>query len=62
MKEPAVEFRMDDLSGKKTRALIASHLAGMYANSPAESVHAFDVEALRQPGVTLWSAWRRVAS
>jgi putative acetyltransferase len=29
----------------------------MHANSPPESVHAFDVDRLRQPGVTFWSAW-----
>jgi putative acetyltransferase len=52
-----LEFRLDDLAGESTRALIASHLAGMHANSPAGSVHALDVEALRQPGVTFWSAW-----
>ena len=52
-----VRFVIDDLSGAPTRALIARHLAGMHAHSPAESVHAYDVERLRQPGVTFWSAW-----
>lgn len=52
-----LDFRVDDLSGEATRALIARHLAGMRANSPPESVHAFDVDKLRQPGVTFWSAW-----
>lgn len=51
-------FRQDDLSGEPVRALVARHLAGMHASSPPESVHAFDVDALRQPGVTFWSAWR----
>jgi putative acetyltransferase len=54
---PCVQFRQDDLSGEPTRALIARHLTGMHANSPPESVHAFDVDKLRQPGVTFWSAW-----
>jgi len=35
-------FRVDDLSGAGTRALIARHLAGMHEHSPRESVHAFD--------------------
>jgi putative acetyltransferase len=52
-----VRFVLDDLSGAPTRALIARHLAGMHANSPPESVHAFDVDKLRHPGVTFWSAW-----
>lgn len=51
------EFRVDDLTGAATRALIALHLAGMHESSPPESVHAFGIEKLRAPGVTLWSAW-----
>jgi putative acetyltransferase len=50
-------FRVDDLSGAATRGLIARHLAGMHQHSPPESVHALDVDKLRQPGVTFWSAW-----
>ncbi|REG27187.1 putative acetyltransferase [Archangium gephyra] len=52
-----LRFHLDDLSGEPTRALITRHLAGMHANSPPESVHAFDIDKLRQPGVTFWSAW-----
>jgi len=52
-----LEFRLDDLTGEPTRALIARHLAGMHANSPAESVHAFDIDKLRSPDVTFWSVW-----
>jgi putative acetyltransferase len=55
--KPSLRFQIDDLSGERTRELIARHLAGMHANSPPESVHAFDVEKLKQPGVTFWSAW-----
>src|SRR4029453_573092 len=54
---PRLHFVLDDLSGAPTRALIARHLAGMHASSPPESVHAFDVDRLREPGVTFWSAW-----
>jgi putative acetyltransferase len=50
-------FRVDDLTGEPTRALIARHLAGMHEDSPAESVHAFDIDKLRAPDVTFWSAW-----
>ena len=52
-----IEIRIDDLTGAETQALIAAHLAGMHESSPPESVHALDVEALRDPGVTFWSAW-----
>jgi putative acetyltransferase len=50
-------FRIDDLSGPPIRALISRHLAGMHEHSPPESVHAFDIDKLRSPGVTFWSAW-----
>ncbi len=53
----ALVIQPDDLSGAPTRALIARHLSGMHEHSPAESVHAFDIDKLRDPAVTFWSAW-----
>jgi putative acetyltransferase len=50
-------FRIDDISGEEIQALVKRHLAGMHENSPPESVHAFDLDKLRQPGVTFWSGW-----
>ncbi len=50
-------FLLDDLTGAAVRALVAQHLAGMHESSPPESVHAFGIEKLVQPGVTFWSAW-----
>ena len=47
----------DDLSGEAIRSLVALHLSGMHANSPACKVHALPVEMLREPGVTFYSAW-----
>lgn len=52
-----IDIRVDDLSGDAIRDLIAFHLDGMHDTSPAESVHALDVEGLRHPSVTFWSAW-----
>ena len=54
---PTIEIHVDDLSGETTRALIASHLSGMHDNSPPESVHALDIDGLRHPSITFWSAW-----
>jgi len=50
-------FRVDDLSGAATQALVKRHLEGMHEHSPPESVHAFDLDKLRQPGVTFWTGW-----
>lgn len=52
-----VEIRTDALDGEPTRALVARHLAGMHASSPAESVHALDLDRLRHPSITFFSAW-----
>lgn len=52
-----LEFRIDDLSSSETQGLVKRHLEGMHANSPACSVHAFDIDRLRAPGVTFWSGW-----
>lgn len=52
-----VRILEDDLSGEAIRELVALHLSGMHANSPACKVHALPVEKLRQPGVTFYSAW-----
>jgi putative acetyltransferase len=52
-----VEIRVDDLSGDAVRALIAAHLEGMHGSSPPESVHALDIDGLRHPSITFWSAW-----
>ena len=54
--EPII-LRRDDLTGAAIRGLIARHLRGMHENSPPDSVHAFDIDRLRDPRVTFWSAW-----
>jgi putative acetyltransferase len=52
-----IDIRPDDLSGAPTRALLALHLAGMQANSPAESVFALDLSGLQTPDISVWTAW-----
>jgi putative acetyltransferase len=50
-------IRRDDLSGPEIRALLAEHLQDMHATSPPESVHALDLDGLRRPEVSFWTAW-----
>jgi putative acetyltransferase len=50
-------LREDDLTGAEIIDLLEQHLTEMGAESPAESVHALDVAALRGPDVTFWTAW-----
>jgi len=48
----------DDLSRTETLALLALHLRGMHASSPPGTVFALDLDGLKAPGVTVFSAWR----
>jgi len=50
-------IREDDLAGEQTRALLALHLSGMRASSPAGSVFALDLFGLAAPEVTVWGVW-----
>lgn len=52
-----MHIKIDDLSGDDIRALLNEHLQSMYELSPPESVHALDLEKLRQPDVTFWTVW-----
>jgi putative acetyltransferase len=52
-----MEIKLDDLSGPEIRALLEEHLSSMYSLSPPESVHALDLDALRKPEISLWTAW-----
>jgi len=50
-------IRVDDLRGPEIRALLEEHLRNMYEITPAKSVHALDLEGLRAPEITFWTAW-----
>jgi putative acetyltransferase len=54
---PPIEIHEDDLSGRAVQDLIAFHLDGMHDTSPPESVHALEIDGLRHPSITFWSAW-----
>jgi putative acetyltransferase len=52
-----MDIRIDDLTGSEVIALVRQHLHHMTLNSPPESIHALDLEQLRGPEITFWSAW-----
>jgi putative acetyltransferase len=52
-----MEIKLDDLTGNEVAELIKQHLQGMALNSPPESIHALNLEQLRRPEITFWSAW-----
>lgn len=47
----------DDLTHPDVIALLEFHLRSAFENSPPGSVFALDLTGLRDPAVTLWSAW-----
>lgn len=53
-----MHIEIDDLSRREVLDLLNEHLVNMYQWSPPESVHALDIDALRQPDITFWSAWQ----
>ena len=54
----ALSIREDSVDGLEVLDLLGQHLRLMSAVSPPESSHALDVDGLRAPNVTLWTAWR----
>lgn len=52
-----MHLRLDDLRGSEIAALLQEHLRDMNATSPRESVHALDLDGLRQPDISFWTVW-----
>lgn len=52
-----MDIRIDDLSGPEIFELLEEHRQSMFLHSPPESVHALDIEGMRKPEMTFWSAW-----
>lgn len=50
-------IRLGDLDDPQIVALLQEHLTEMQAVSPPESVHALDIEELKQRNVTFWALW-----
>ena len=54
-----MEIKIDDLTGPEIAALIGEHLHSMTLHSPPESIHALNLEYLKKPDITFWSAWEQ---
>jgi len=52
-----MDIRIDDLRGPEIRALLEEHRRSMFLHSPPESVHALDLDGLRVPEITFYTAW-----
>lgn len=54
-----MDIKLDDLTGSEVAALIGEHLQSMALHSPPESRHALNLEGLKKPEITFWSAWEQ---
>lgn len=52
----ALTILPDDPGRAPVRALLEEHLRHMHEITPPESVHALDLDGLRGPGITFWTA------
>ncbi|MEP6569565.1 MAG: GNAT family N-acetyltransferase [Acidobacteriota bacterium] len=51
-----MNIEIDNLSGSEIRELLQEHLQSALLHSPPESVHALNLEGLRKPEITFWTA------
>lgn len=52
-----MDIRIDDLTGPEITNLIEEHYKEMLSQSPEESMHALDLDRLKKPEITFWTAW-----
>ena len=52
-----MNIKRDNLNGPEIQQLLQQHLQSMALHSPPASIHALAIDALRQPGITFWTAW-----
>ena len=52
-----MQIRKDDLTGDRIATFLREHLENMHEITPPESIHALDLDRLRSPEITFWSAW-----
>jgi len=53
-----IEIKIDNLRGPEIAELLTEHLRCMAEVSPPESRHALNLDELRAPDVTFWTAWQ----
>jgi putative acetyltransferase len=52
-----MKIAVDDLTHPAVVGLLNEHLTHMYSLGPPETVFALDLEKLRTPDITFWTAW-----
>ena len=54
-----LQIKTDDLGGPEIAALLSEHLQSLAAVTPPGSMHALNLDALRQRDVTFWTVWQQ---
>ena len=57
MSTETIVVAIDDLSGPEVAGFLEEHIAEMRSVTPPESKHALDLDGLRKPEITFWSAY-----
>jgi putative acetyltransferase len=52
-----LSIRIDDPGGSEIAALLKEHLQSLADITPPGSMHALNLDGLRRPEITFWSAW-----
>lgn len=52
-----IQFKIDELSDSTIAKFLEEHISDMKSVSPPGSKNALDLDGLRMPEVTFWSAW-----
>ena len=53
-----MDIRLDrELTDPRIVDLLSEHLRDMARHSPPESIHALDLDGLRRPEISFWTAW-----
>jgi putative acetyltransferase len=52
-----IEIKKDDLTGPEIAELLREHLQSLFEVTPVKSRHALNLDQLRKPDITFWSAW-----
>ena len=56
---PRLDFRAGGLNQPDVLALLRTHLHSATEHSPADSIHALDLDGLRAPDMQFWSVWAK---
>ncbi|WP_428243531.1 GNAT family N-acetyltransferase [Gynuella sp.] len=52
-----MKIKVDPLTSPEIKAFLEEHIEDMKSTSPPESKHAIDIDGLKAPDITFWSAY-----